>query len=237
MDGDDGIIVAADLTNVAPDEGHLPGLVATIQALRERVGRAAEERTVVSADAGYFSHANCAQDGNGLDLLIAAGRDDPAEPTTAKPRAFTLEQFGYDPARDAWQCPAGAWLERQRGPTGGRGRSPTHRYHAAPSQCAGCPLRQRCLKPGETHRVVVSWRGTTTGAMRYKLRQPTARRRYARRKVIVEPIFGQLKEDRGFASLSLRGLVLARAEFLLACLAHNLGKLLRVCPLSAPAPA
>jgi hypothetical protein len=34
--------------------------------------------------------------------------------------------------------------------------------------------------------------------MRFKLRQPDARRRYARRKTIVEPVFGQLKEARGF---------------------------------------
>ena len=67
--------------------------------------------------------------------------------------------------------------------------------------------------------------------MRWKRRRADARRRYARRKVMVEPIFGQMKEDRGFSNLSLRGLVLARAEYLLACLAHNLGKLLRVCPL------
>ena len=67
--------------------------------------------------------------------------------------------------------------------------------------------------------------------MRHKLRRPDARRRYARRKAIVEPVFGQLKEDRGFTTVSLRGLALARAEYLLACLAHNLGKLLRVCPL------
>lgn len=67
--------------------------------------------------------------------------------------------------------------------------------------------------------------------MRYKLRQPVNRRRYARRKVIVAPVFGQLKEDRSFATLCLRGLVLAKeAEYLLACLAHNLGKLLRVWP-------
>ena len=67
--------------------------------------------------------------------------------------------------------------------------------------------------------------------MRFKLRQPDARRRYARRKAIVEPVFGQLKEARGFTTLSLRGLARAAGEYLLACLAHNLGKLLRVCPL------
>jgi hypothetical protein len=69
--------------------------------------------------------------------------------------------------------------------------------------------------------------------MRFTLRQPAARRRSARRKVIIEPIFGQLTEDRGFTTLSLRGLVLAKAEYVLACLAHNLGKVLRVCTLPA----
>ena len=79
-------------------------------------------------------------------------------------------------------------------------------------------------------------RGRSAGAMRLKLRQPDARRRYARRKAIVEPVFGQLKEARGFDTLSLRGLALATGEYLLACLAHNLGKLLRVCPLPSARP-
>ena len=72
--------------------------------------------------------------------------------------------------------------------------------------------------------------------MRFKLRQPDARRRYARRKAIVEPVFGQLKDARGFTTLTLRGLARAAGEYLLACLAHNLGKLLRVCPLPSARP-
>ncbi len=79
--------------------------------------------------------------------------------------------------------------------------------------------------------MLVAQHSRPTGAMRYKMRQPVNRRRYARRKVIVEPVFGQFKEDRSFTALSLRGLVLAKAEYLLGCLAHNLGKLLCVCPL------
>jgi hypothetical protein len=77
--------------------------------------------------------------------------------------------------------------------------------------------------------------------MRFTLRQSDARRRYARRKTIVEPVFGQLKAARGFTTLSLRGLARAAGEYLPACLAHHLGKLLRVCPLPsarmAPAAA
>ena len=88
-----------------------------------------------------------------------------------------------------------------------------------------------CLKPGEACRTLEAKDRRLTGAVRYKLRQPAARQRYARRKTIVEPVFGQFKQARGFTSLSLRGLAFAAGEYLLACLAHNLGKLLRVCAL------
>ena len=111
------------------------------------------------------------------------------------------------------------------------GRPTLHRYVAASADCAVCPLRAHCLKPDEARRELNAQRSRATGALRFKLRQPEARRRYARRKAIVEPVFGQLKDARGFTAFSLRGLALATGEYLLACLAHNLGKLLRVCTL------
>ena len=230
-----GIIVDADLTNVGPDMSHLPGLVSQVRTLRAIAGLAGVDRatsTTVSADAGYFSHDNAAADGAGIDLLIAAGRADPAARPTKDGTVFSLEAFGYDPVADVWVCPAGRPLVHEGTPPGAMGRPATNRYQAAPTDCAVCPLRVRCLAPGEIGRVLVARPGRVAGAtMRLKLRQPDARRRYARRKVIVEPVFGQLKEARGFSLVSLRGLVLAKAEYLLACLAHNLGKLLRVCVL------
>jgi len=234
VDASNGVIVVAELTNVSSDEGHLPALVAQVRALRDQVGRADDPPTTVSADAGYFSRDNIAEDGRGLDLLIAAGRDDPAAPTTAECTIFPIDRFGYDTARDEWVCPTGQRLARQVTPRGAMGRPSTSRYGANPTDCAACPLRQRCLKPGQDRRVLIARRGRETGAMRFKMRDPAARRRYARRKTIVEPVFGQLKADRGFAALSLRGLLLARAEYLLACLAHNLGKLLHVDALPTP---
>jgi transposase len=236
VDGASGVIVAAALTNVAPDVGHLPGLVAPVRALRAVTGRSDEEPTTVTADAGYFSRDNVAEDGGGIDLLIAAGRDNPAA-AGSKAGVYPADCFGYDAARDVWICPADKLLARQVTPPGATGRPSKHRYLADPVDCAACPLRARCLKPGEQRRVLIAQRCRPTGAMRFKLRQPEGRRRYARRKAIVEPVFGQLKEDRGFTALSLRGLALATGEYLLACLAHNLGKLLRVCPLPAMRPA
>ncbi len=236
VDAEAGSIVAAALTNSAPDMGHLPGLVADLRALREAADMPATEPTTTSADAGYFSGDNIAADGAGIDLLIAAGRSDPtARVLPGQP--YTADAFAYDAARDVWLCPADKVLEQQLTPPGARGRPKQDYYEASAVDCADCPLRLRCLQPGEERRVLLARHRRTTGGMRFKLRQADARRRYARRKVIVEPIFGQIKEDRGVTVLSLRGLVLARGEWLLACLVHNLGKLLRVCALPATAAA
>lgn len=61
--------------------------------------------------------------------------------------------------------------------------------------------------------------------MARKLSTKAGARHYSRRKVIVEPVFGQHKECRGFRRVSLRGEANARAEWILINLVHNLGKL------------
>jgi transposase/IS5 family transposase len=63
--------------------------------------------------------------------------------------------------------------------------------------------------------------------MARKLRTKQGRAHYARRKAIVEPVFGQIKEARGFRRFHLRGRVKVSAEWQLVCAVHNLGKLFR----------
>ena len=63
--------------------------------------------------------------------------------------------------------------------------------------------------------------------MRYKLRTAEGRAVYKRRKAIVEPVFGQIKEARGFRRFLLRGLGKVSAEWKLICATHNLLKLYR----------
>ena len=58
-----------------------------------------------------------------------------------------------------------------------------------------------------------------------KLRTKKGRAHHARRKAIVEPVFGQIKDARGFRRFSLRGLDQVQAEWLLVAAVHNLGKL------------
>ena len=63
--------------------------------------------------------------------------------------------------------------------------------------------------------------------MKQKLKTEMGRNLYRMRKAIVEPVFGQIKEWRGFRRFSFRGLQKVRAEWQLICLTHNLLKLYR----------
>ena len=67
--------------------------------------------------------------------------------------------------------------------------------------------------------------GTRVAAMRTKLTRAGRRSRYRLRKSVVEPVFGQIKQARGFRQFMLRGLAKARGEWSLICTVHNLLKL------------
>lgn len=66
--------------------------------------------------------------------------------------------------------------------------------------------------------------------MRRKLRSPVGRAAYQRRKAIVEPVLGVLKEQRGMRRFRMRGLGKVAVEFTLAITALNLTRLWRVAP-------
>jgi transposase len=62
-------------------------------------------------------------------------------------------------------------------------------------------------------------------AMARTLKRAGHRSRYRLRKQVVEPVFGQIKQARGFRQLLMRGIDKVRAEWALICTAHNLLKL------------
>ena len=63
--------------------------------------------------------------------------------------------------------------------------------------------------------------------MRRKLRTKRGRERYALRMETVEPVFGQIKQGRGFRQFLLRGLEKVNREWHLICTGHNLLKMFR----------
>ena len=67
--------------------------------------------------------------------------------------------------------------------------------------------------------------GPLTQAMQRKLKRAGRRSRYRLRKQVVEPVFGQIKQARGFRQFLLRGVEKVKAEWAMICTAHNILKL------------
>ena len=83
------------------------------------------------------------------------------------------------------------------------------------------------LRHGETDPVAgrVLKRKPLMQAMADTIRRAGRRSRYRLRKQVVEPVFGQIKQARGFRQFLLRGLNKVRGEWAMICTAHNLLKL------------
>jgi transposase len=70
---------------------------------------------------------------------------------------------------------------------------------------------------------------TIVDRMKRKLQTKSGKTVYAARKSIVEPVFGQIKQGRGFRQFLLRGIEKVKAEWALVCLTHNILKMHRMC--------
>jgi transposase len=156
------VIVAAELSDEAPDARQLEPALAQLAQNLEAIEAELPEGAALSADAGYFSEDNVRITArHGLDPHIATGRFKHSEPQPPAPR----------------------------GP--------------------------------------ISKDATPKQRMARKLRTKNGRAVYARRKAIVEPVFGQMNTVQDARQLLLRGKQAARAQWRFHCTIHNLLKLHR----------
>jgi transposase len=141
---------------------------------------------------------------------------------------FGKTDFAYDAATDRYRCPAGHWLV----PAGTyydpqKGRA-ARKYRAR--QCWGCALRARCTH-SQQGRALERYEGEEfKEAMEQVMAHPAAKRRYRRRKAIVERVFAELIRRQGLQRFRRRGLLGSALEFSLHCIAFNLKWALRARP-------
>jgi transposase len=82
-------------------------------------------------------------------------------------------------------------------------------------------------RPGPCPRGPLPKTATRVDRMSRKLHRKTGAAIYAARKAIVEPVFGQIKQARGFRQFLLRGFEKVQGEWSLICTTHNILKLYR----------
>jgi transposase len=213
------------MSNEASDMGHLPEMVEEVRELRQELGKEPKEITEMSTDKGYFSVENIQQEGKGIELLIASGREGKDEPGNEKNKVYSIEKFDYIKKSDSWKCPDGRLLEREKNQST-KGRPKLRRYFCP--DCDGCSLRTYCLKPGEEQRtLLVKKKQLIRAEMRPRLKEPEKRAIYRKRKWVAEQVIGQIKEGLGFRGVTVRGKEFARAQWLFVCAVHNVMKAVR----------
>jgi len=89
------------------------------------------------------------------------------------------------------------------------------------------PVGERNTDSAATAGELPTTAASPTQQMRAKLQSATGHAVYKMRKAIVEPVFGQIKQARGFRQFSFRGLAKVTAEWDLVSWTHNLLKLFR----------
>lgn len=194
-------------------------------ALKEIKSTTGELPQKMSLDNGYMS-------GNNLEDLVEAGVDvymavgkgegdkDLIEDVKGK---FKKSNFSYDGASDTFQCPAGKILKLKCQSKDGK-----KIYQADYNVCNDCAFHDKCCKSKkrEGRSVSTDDKEPLRQAMRDKMSRETSKEIYKERKTIVEPVFGQIKND-GFRRFHLRGYHKAGGEFSLVCAVHNIKKIVK----------
>ncbi len=162
VDSETQVIVAADLSDQAPDAEQLEPVLDQLDENLDAIDAELPDGAVLTADGGYFSEQNVKTTiAHGLDPYIATGRFKHSEPPPPAPRGPVPK-------------------------------------NATPKQL-----------------------------MARKTRTVKGRAVYARRKAIVEPVFGQMDTVQDARQLLLRGRQVAREQWRFHCAIHNLLKLHR----------
>lgn len=206
--------------------------------------------TLITADAGYHSEENLADlHERGIDALIAdgqmrqrderlAGQDvhrakpNPLHDKASKAKAvnvFGADRFIVAEDQSHATCPAGKRLYRNGKDCIINGYTAV-KFRAPISACKDCALRRQCLrKPAITQvrQVAVLTRKRKqvhTQAMRERIDSDEGRQQYGRRFATVEPVFGNLRHNKGLHRFTLRGQHKVDGQWKLFALVHNIEK-------------
>ncbi len=246
VDGKRQIIVEAQAHGTGSEQALLMPVIDATAPLRT-------DETLITADAGYHSKDNVAElAARNIPALIAdngmRGRDerfknrlrykakpDPLHNKQGKKTArhYRPQDFTYDESTATCHCPAGKPLY-QNGSNCIHNGYIAVKFQGAQRDCLPCDHRTKCLRtPDKTKtRQVCFFRGKArpeefdpVERMKEAIDSEYGRALYGRRFATVEPVFGNLRYNKGLDRFTLRGQKKVDAQWKLFCLVHNIEKL------------
>ena len=210
------LVTAVDVVDAANDNALL---VPMMEQAEETTGTKSQMTLV---DAGYFAASHLAEcDRRGQKVVVSEARqrflEDP----------YHKDRFTYDEQSDSFRCSQGQTLAFVR--IQHANGVPLRLYRAAGAVCQACPAFRACTKAGEIGRsLAVGPHDAVLRRHRAWMSTWTSKEAYRRRKHLVEPVFGIIKEQQGARKFLLRGLTNVVAEWTVLATAFNLRTLWRV---------
>lgn len=238
------VVTAADIAPGGQDGNVLGELFEQASSTAESAGLGADHYRgkELLADANYHSEKNLeACQAAGVDAVVPdpnfRGRDprhkgrDEHHIQRARPSVnrFGIEHFEHDAHNDTWHCPRGQKLVVIQ-KTCRCASGVFRKYRVESDFCSICQLRDKCLRPGASKRTLsvrIESGRPLCEEMRAKIDTPEGRKRYSRRMGIVEPVFANIRHAKGMDRFYYSGRRMVRAQWLLYCLVHNIGKIAR----------
>ena len=210
------IITAADVVATAADYGQL------LPLLDQALETTGEQAAVLVADGGYHSGPNLAGLAErGQTIVMPESQD------RCRQRPYHKDAFEYDPQSNSYLCPKGQCLPflkevKRRGKAG-------RVYGGIAPICRGCPAFGVCTTDRRHGRnLEIGPEEEVLRAHRRWMDSERAQAIYRRRKTLIEPVFGIMKDQQGARRFLLRGLANVREEWRLVAAAFNLRSLWRI---------
>lgn len=185
--------------------------------------------TELTADAGYGSEENYEYlEQNHVEAYVKYNHFDREQRQKDKAKPISqVDNLYYNKEQNCFFCPMGQRMEfigHKNELTDAGYKRIISRYQS--QNCNGCPVRGACHKSNDNRIIEVSHRLNELKEMvRERLLSEKGIMHRKKRPVDVEPVFGILKQNKGFRRFLLKGLDKVSIEFGLLALAHNLKKL------------
>jgi len=215
VDSSHGIVVSADVTT---DERDCHQLSKQISTVTETVGKHAES---IVADSGYYSGEELYKvEECEADVLVSIPERFNENQYKSSEDKHHVNNYSYDTDRDCFLCPRGGELHFVR-------EDKKNRIYRC-GLFSHCNYRLECTKSKHSRVITVSKYHQSIRSQREKQQDDMAIKKLRRRKAIIEPIFGIIKEHLGFRRFSGRGFTNASAQWLFVNCIYNLRKIYRI---------
>jgi len=203
---------------VVTDAADTQQLIPMLEQAEENCGQKADKSL---ADAGFHSGKNLADCEKREQVIVM-----PEAQEKALKQPYHKDRFVYDPNSDSYLCPGGQTLRFASTTVVRQIRMRV--YRGSKGVCRKCPAFGTCTTNKHGRELQIGENEAVLRRHREWMKTAEAKIAYRRRKELIEPSFGIIKEQMGIRRFWLRGLKNVRAETMALATAFNLRTLYRV---------